>query len=67
MGNFMFVQYNGDDAGRVLSALINEGVDVPVPKRRKRDDVEHADLRSQTERVIGFQLEPDEDDEDEDE
>lgn len=63
MGNFVFTQYSGEDAGRVLVALLS-GEEEAIEAMTA-----HAEIGSKTERVVGFmpEPEPEEDEEDDDE
>lgn len=54
MGHFVFIDYTGDDSGTVLARMLN-------------GDSEEAEVVSETQRVIGFQPNPDSDDEEEQE
>lgn len=52
MGHFVFIDYTGEDSGTVLSRMLN-------------GDSEEAEVVSQTQRVVGFTMNDEPDDEEE--
>lgn len=62
MGNFVFTQYSGEDAGSVLVALLTGEDDVIEPLAKAVVEVE-----TKTERVVGFMPEPEQEEDDDDE
>jgi len=55
MGHFVFIDYTGEDSGVVLARILGED---------GKDDGPH-EIDTETQRVVGFTLNPDDDDEEE--